>query len=262
MRERLEKRKEKKKREEREMGKRKEGEKGGWSASLLRVLLSCAGITRPLSRACPSPRAVPPTHSLDPPAATLGNSTQPFQALLTCLDAMDSEAFCQNQLLLMANCKFERVRGWGARSGKARVRQGAGRDTRAGDQTWCQSGRRHPQCTLSLALIAASPSSRPHIVASDRGLAMRPRIAASQDNTIRSRVLDWWKTRARTATEAERAKWQAELEADMQNTRARLKVAGPFDPSKVKFRTQLQGEVADLAAWQAALHGDDPPHER
>jgi len=29
---------------------------------------------------------------------------------MLCLDQMNSEAFCQDQLLLMANCKFDRVR--------------------------------------------------------------------------------------------------------------------------------------------------------
>ena len=85
------------------------------------------------------------------------------------------------------------------------------------------------------------------------GRAAGPGTERPQDAAVRTRGLDWWRTRAATGTPAERARWLEELDEDLQNTRARLAVAGPFDPSKVKFRTQLQGEVADLEAWQALL---------
>ena len=76
-----------------------------------------------------------------------------------------------------------------------------------------------------------------------------------QDTAVRERVLDWWRERAASAPEADRAAWLADLRADEENTRQRLALAGPFDPTKVRFRTQLKGELADLQAWIAVVEG-------
>jgi hypothetical protein len=82
-------------------------------------------------------------------------------------------------------------------------------------------------------------------------------VYAGQDAAVRARVLAWWAVRVAGATAAERTAWRDQLATDAANTQARLQVAGPFDPTKTRFRTQLQGEVADLAAWQQVL--DDAP---
>ena len=80
-----------------------------------------------------------------------------------------------------------------------------------------------------------------------------------QDTAVRERVLAWWRERAASAAEVDRTAWLADLRADEENTRQRLVLAGPFDPTKVRFRTQLKGELADLQAWIAIVEGRPAP---